>query len=154
MTLKAVFDVKMIVVLVTCGLLVSIMSRLSPPGNLDVRLFYSNLDGNFFLRGLAPEALNNYRFTEYLDLFFIFNYTQAMLLTLRRRRPESLIWLIALVPGVFDLVETGTIIAALHRNPPFLPVPNLGMFTCLKWVSIAGVLPSVFWCLFRAPAKD
>ena len=154
MTLKRVFDAKMIAILVTCVLLVSIMSRLSPPGNLDQRLFYSDLDANFFLRGLNPEALNNYRFTEYLDLFFIFNYTQAMALTLRRRRPRTWMWLLALIPGAFDLVETGAIIAALHQARPVLMIPHLGVFTALKWLAVAGVLPYVFWCLARAPRSE
>jgi hypothetical protein len=150
MTWKEFFDLKMILLFVTMGLLVGIMSQVGPAGALDGRFFYSDLEAQLFLRTLAPEKLNLYRFNELLDLFFIYKYSRALTLALWRLHPGTKIWLVGLVPGLFDLLETGTILAAIHSATRTLAFSGLGYVTAVKWTTALLVVGFTFWSLYRA----
>jgi hypothetical protein len=150
MTLKEFFDIKMILLFVTMAILIAIMSQVGLPGALDARFFYTNLEANLFLQTRTTDQLQMYRFTALLDLFFIYKYSRALTLALWRLYPRTKIWIVGVVPGIFDLLETGTIIAAIHSPSRVLALPGLGYITAIKWLTAAAVVVFTLWSLLQA----
>lgn len=102
---------------------------------LDSRFFYTSTEASSFFANLSVEKTKAYVRNEIFDLGLIVTYTFLLITLLRRFRPlQARIWVLALLPGAFDSVETGTIISILLgviAKPPFW----LGFVTSLKWIS-------------------
>ena len=115
------------------------MHILSPPNKLDVRLFYSVIEAQEFFHRLSIHEIKNYFFGELLDLFFILNYSALSFLLFQSYFSKKEKWVLFL-PGLLDLVETGSILLTLkgHQISLFL----LSLSTLAKWCS--GVLVLVF----------
>jgi hypothetical protein len=148
MTYKSFFDLKMISLFITMTMIVIIMSRLSPRGTLDTRLFYSLPDANRFLQSLSEDGLSSYRLVEYLDLFFIYKYSRTLMLGLSRLYPGTRLFWLGIIPGTFDLIETGNIIASLHMGKPEILFPALGVVTFFKWITATALVFFIFIKLF------
>lgn len=119
----------LVVLLVFVGLM---MHFLDPHDVLDIRFFYTSSQANNYLRGLNDFKARSYLFKETLDLLFFTTYSLLFFL-LARRFYFRKAWL-ALLPGLFDLIETTTIIFLLINRTQESPV-WLGYATCLKWTS-------------------
>ncbi len=119
------------------------MHLLSPPNKLDVRFYYSVLEAQEFFNRLSDHEIRNYFFGELLDLFFILNYSVLSFLFFQTYFSKKEKWLLFL-PGLMDVVETGSILLKLkgHQISLFL----LSLSTLAKWCS--GVL-LFFFLLYR-----
>lgn len=107
---------------------------------LDTELFYTAAQAQSFFQSLEPLESQTYLLHETLDLVFLSSY--GALFFLMARKFELRGYLLAFVPGVFDLIETVTIIFLLLNriwSPPFW----LGYVTCLKWATGGIVLFSL-----------
>jgi len=111
--------------------------------SLDVRFYYTAQQADDFLRSLSPLESQRYLRTELLDLIFLSSYSVLLAFSMRRLYPSKifLAWY-AIIPGVFDLAETMTIILLLAKWISY-PPPWLGLATCLKWTIGASVIALV-----------
>lgn len=107
---------------------------------LDTKLFYTAAQAESFLRSLEPSQWQAYLLNQVLDLGFLSSYS-FLFFFLARKYDFKKTWL-AFVPGVFDLIETTTIIFLL-LNKSWSPPVWLGAATCLKWVTGGIVLISI-----------
>jgi hypothetical protein len=121
-------------------ILISIfMHILSPANKLDVRFYYSVIEAQEFFNRLSIQEIRRYFFGELFDLFFILNYSALSFLLFRSYFSKKEKWVLFL-PGLIDVVETGSILLKLkgHQISLFL----LSLSTLAKWSS--GVLVLVF----------
>ena len=107
---------------------------------LDTKFYYTGNEAVKFFDGLTAEEGKVYLRHECLDFLFIFSYSALFFRVLRRLYADNLVvsWL-GLVPGLFDLTETGTIALILMRAIPIAP-SWLGFMTCSKWITGATVV--------------
>lgn len=134
------FDWKMIFLCAAMFLLVASMLALGAP-SLDKRLYYTGLEARAFFAKLSLQDAANYRLTEILDLVFIALYSFALVLGFTRLYPRKMILLwLAFAPGVFDIIETGTILHILNFGETFPATDWLGVATFLKWASAVVAL--------------
>jgi hypothetical protein len=107
---------------------------------LDSRLYYSAEEASLFFRSLSPSQMDRYFKHELLDLLFLTSYTLLDITLLARLFPEQpRLRYLGLVPGFFDALETLGILAVLTGAPISRIVPWLGIATCLKWITGAGI---------------
>ncbi len=111
------------------------MLLLPTPGSLDVRFYYSAAEARTFLAGLSPSQAHTYLLHEWWDLLFLTAYSWLFVRLLRTP------W--AVVPGVFDLIET-TIIIAVLSGISSAPIAPLGAITALKWSSLTIIAALTF----------
>jgi hypothetical protein len=110
---------------------------------LDARFFYSANDVSRFFAELPPGRAGVYLEHQLLDLLFLSSYSVLSFSLAGFLFPgPSKLKSLALVPGVFDLIETSSIIAILLGAPIGLFAGWLGFATCLKWSS-GGLLTVV-----------
>ncbi len=118
----------------------------SPDGILDIRPFYSPSDALSTLERLGDDGRAAYRVFATADLGFIVVYTAFLITWLRflrvRKgfRSKAVPWF-GLVPGVFDLVETVSILRVLAGWPPSVPawIWVAAFATPLKWASLLAL---------------
>ena len=114
--------------------------------SLDVRLYYSAEEARSFFQGLSEAQRRAYLRNEIFDMGFMTTYSFLFLCLFQRfcQAYSRFSW-VAFVPGILDVVETGSIIAVLvgvlKETPSWL-----GVVTCLKWVTGAVFL---LFILFR-----
>jgi len=123
-------------ILFLAGCLISyiLMNLHSIPHSLDTRFYYSLGEGMKFLNGLSLTEIQNYLITEIADLFFIINYTGLMFIIGRKMK---IYFLLAFLPGIFDLIETTSIILFLTGSFSSSQINGLGVVTLLKWLCAA-----------------
>ena len=105
------------------------MQSMGLRGILDARLYYSANDAAVYLSGLSPEQAATYFRHELLDLLFLSSYSLFFVTLLPKRK-----W-VGVIPGIFDLLETGGILVALKVGPRPEIVSWLGWATLLKWTT-------------------
>jgi len=106
---------------------------------LDPKFYYTGQQARDFFAGQSPVQAYKYLHNELFDLGFLCSYTILLFLLYRRVfTADSYVTLIAFLPGIFDLVETSTIIQVLLKRFVDEAPTWLGITTCLKW-STAGV---------------
>jgi vacuolar-type H+-ATPase subunit I/STV1 len=119
---------------------------------LDAKLFYTMTQAESFFRSLEPSQWQAYLLNEVLDLGFLSSYS-LLFFSFARKFYSANSWL-AFIPGIFDLIETTTIILLL-LNRSWSPPIWLGYVTCLKWVTggIVGILIVVGFTLRKKQAN-
>lgn len=127
------------------------MHILSPTHKLDVRPYYSILEAEEFFHRLSPSEVSNYFLGELLDLIFILNYT---LLSIHFFKPllTGNLGTILFLPGLLDLVETGSILLKLKGHQISLSL--LSYSTSGKWCAGLMVFFVVIYRIFRRPRLD
>lgn len=119
----------------------------APDGALDARLFYSPDTVVQLMHALHESGRTAYRLAEFVDLGFIVLYTILIVNWLRffanrKVRPRLGSPWLGVVPGVFDAVETLSVLALLHQYPT-MPMPMIwaAVFaTPLKWLAVVGMI--------------
>jgi hypothetical protein len=135
MATQKFFDLKMLLLLGSLVFLLLAMLALGAP-SLDQRLYYTGLEARKFFAHISLQDAANYRLTEMIDFAFIGLYTCTLVLSFSRLHSRSpLLYWIAFAPGVFDLIETGTILHILNFGETFPATDWLGVATFLKWMS-------------------
>jgi hypothetical protein len=125
--------------------------------SLDIRFYYSADEAKSFFQNLSPSETRAYLQNEFFDVGFFVTYSFLLFCWFQRvYRAYPRHSFIALIPGMFDLVETSVIIAVLVgliKEPPTW----LGMTTCLKWTTGAFFVLTTAFQLFKQhwhwPAK-
>lgn len=127
------------------------MHILSPPNKLDVRFYYSVTEAKDFFNHLSLHEIRNYFFGELLDLFFILNYSALSFLLFQSYFSKKEKWVLFL-PGLVDVVETGSILLTLkgHQISLFL----LSLSTLTKWCSGIVVLLFLLYKAFQRKRLD
>lgn len=108
------------------------MHVLGPDNVLDTELFFTASEADTFIRGLGIQNMRAYFVNEIVDLLFLVTYSVLFFL-LARRYYFRKTWL-TFIPGIFDLIETTTIILLLQNKSYASPI-WLGYVTCLKWTT-------------------
>ena len=114
----------------------ALMIFFGPENSLDAKIYYTGEEAREFLKGLGDGQSDSYFINELLDLLFIFLYSTLAFISARRifKTLAFAPWF-ALVPGVFDLIETSTILFILKVGDTLLALDNLGLVTFLKWAT-------------------
>lgn len=123
------------------------LSRIS----LDAMLYYTDEQAQLFFASLTSKQWQAYQIHELIDLFlFLPIYTWLAFLFMRRLFPYNTYLLsLAFIPGVFDLIETTTILLYLMKLIQHFP-NSMGYITFYKWLDGALLLAAlVFGCLLR-----
>lgn len=130
-------EIFLIILLVICSTTMLSLTRES----LDTKLFYSAEFSKNFFTSLAEEQWRAYLFHELIDLFlFLPAYTCLTFLILKKLFVDAqAVWLTALIPGLFDLIETTCIIAYLAKYIAEFP-SWMGYITFAKWATALFVL--------------
>jgi hypothetical protein len=132
-------------------LLILIMENFGPSQSLDIKFYYSGAEARALIQNLHAFELKYYFRNELIDLIFIFTYTSALWIGLRRIFPNNKATAtLALLPGFFDLIETIAIIYAVKRpGGPHDFFDWLGVVTSLKWIFVAIAIGAVIMGLVR-----
>jgi hypothetical protein len=126
------------------------MSAMDLGDTLDLQIYYSASQASQYILGLSSEKMNIYFRHELLDLLFLSAYTALFYFGIALSFPSKnfLKWS-ALMPGLFDLLETLGILIALRIGPQYFIVSWLGIATLLKWVTasvfIVILLMRIVW---------
>ncbi len=112
-----------------CGVLMKLHSI---PHSLDSRFYYSSNEGINYLNGLTSLEIQDYLFTEIVDLFLIINYTGLMFIIGRKMK---IYFLLPFLSGAFDVIETTSLIFFLCGTVSASQISWLGNITLLKWIS-------------------
>jgi hypothetical protein len=143
-----------VVVLLLAVVVADAFLLLSSPdaGTLDARLAYTPAGAREFLGGLDDSARAVYRLVASVDFAFIVVYTTALVMWVRFLRnraalPAKAHPILAVVPGLFDLAETGSIFAMLSdpAGAPAVLAWIAAIATPLKWLTGLGVFALVVW---------
>lgn len=149
MTFKlAIKESRAFTLMLLSGLAIAIWGTLD---SLDSKFFYTSDEAAEFLTSLSAQQLKVYFWTEYVDLIFIVGYSLWFFKRSQALFPQNgKLQIAAFVPGIFDAIETVTILILLSM-PVFVYVPNwLGFVTALKWVT--GTFVAV--CLINGYRKS
>lgn len=115
-------------------------------GILDARLWYGPQDITELLTSQGEEGRRAYTASALADLGFIVVYSALLVtwirfLRVRRALPRKLPAVMGLLPAVFDLMETGSILMLLRHYPEqpthFVWLAVVG--TPLKWLTLLGI---------------
>lgn len=139
--------------IITLALIGFSMHSLGLEQTLDRMQFYTADEASLLLNSLSESGVRDYLKNEILDLFFLATYS-TLFFNLIRRYFEKINWLhwCALVPGIFDVVETSTIIRLLTGN--LLQPPTwLGYVTCLKWIGVTIMVLLISVAFIRRPKE-
>lgn len=116
--------------------------------SLDARLYYTFNEGFQFLKSLNSNLSFKYLIIEILDLGLICIYSGLF-----KRGVRNFIFhqypklLIALIPGLFDGIETLSVILLLNGIFSYSVLNWLGIVTFLKWTSgfILFLMITYYW---------
>jgi hypothetical protein len=118
----------------------------APAGMLDAELAYGPEFVREVLETLGEGGREAYRLSALVDLTFIVIYSMLLVNWIRffRNRKVGQKWarpVLGLLPGVFDLVETLSILGLLHLFPETSEplVYAAVVATPLKWITLLGV---------------
>jgi hypothetical protein len=127
-------------------LLFLLMSVFGPSVSLDTKLYYSGNEARALLENLGEAGRRSYFLNEWIDLAFIATYTCAFVLGLRRVWPGRR-WstILAIAPGVFDYIETISVLLILRLAIPLSWLDWLGTITLIKW--LIGTVAVIFWIM-------
>ena len=125
------------------------MRWLGPSDSLDAHFYYTSEYAQIFLTQQSAEEANAYFINELIDLSFLATYSALFFLLFRRYGGSKRSWL-AFIPGIFDLIETVTILSLLRGWATVVPW-WLGFATALKWVTatLAIVGVTLLFCCQR-----
>lgn len=116
-------------------------------GTLDTRLVYGPDEARDFLTGLSAADHAAYHVLAFADLGFIPVYTALFVTWFRFLRVRGALRLapaLALVPGVFDAIETTSIATALGRGTISGGLAwAMSIATPLKWLAVAAVAVAI-----------
>jgi|GEM_PF-4469795 len=101
---------------------------------LDAKLYYTGDEARALLQGMGDATLHRYFIGELIDLCFLSTYTAALIVALHKvLKNKAIATILGAVPGLFDLIETSTILYVL-KHPEVQSVFDwLGVVTFLKW---------------------
>ncbi|MEK6628154.1 MAG: hypothetical protein AABY53_05970, partial [Bdellovibrionota bacterium] len=134
------FDFRMMALFAILAIVATLMVKIDSQNTLDARFYYSGLEAVQYFKSLSDKDSYRYLVTEVFDLSFIITYTALLFLSLKRLVYKSQkVKYLAFIPGIFDLVETSTIISVLLGKISIESHPWLGLITAMKW-SFALVL--------------
>src|SRR5262249_16598807 len=123
----------MIALLCASAVILCGMMLFGLPHSLDARLYYDQMEAWSFFQTLSPEDTTRYFWNELADLVLIGVYSTAFYLALERLGGWKKPYLkIALIPGIFDFIETTWILMILKTGQIAEPMLWLGWVTCLK----------------------
>ncbi|MCJ8275863.1 MAG: hypothetical protein HRT44_00780 [Bdellovibrionales bacterium] len=114
----------------------AVMSQIGPETSLDARFYYSFEEGKDFLAQLNSNQKEAYLLNEFLDLGLIFFYSSFLYVGLSRLFHKSFLGIkyLGLLPGVFDFIETKSIILLLNNTIDTSILYWLGSITAAKWI--------------------
>ncbi len=142
------FDIKLVSVCLLAIAVAGAMRWCGPDETLDARFFYSGVEAEHILYGGTSAQAERYFWNEILDLVFIALYSCMLwLCAVRFKITGWQKWVLAVLPGVFDILETMFILLALQwrASPEMLSV--LAFVTASKWIS---AMLSVFFLIWYA----
>jgi hypothetical protein len=102
--------------------------------SLDAHFYYSATEADTYFSSLSPRLRHLYLKTELIDLAFLTTYSWIFWTLAGRYFSRSYRWM-AFVPGIFDLIETSSIILILSGWPVENFSAWLGVATMIKWTT-------------------
>lgn len=119
---------------------------------LDMRVFYAPSDVAAIFDTMGESGRAEYRLFAFADLGFIVVYstllvTWARFLRVRDASPLRVLPVLAVIPGLFDGVETGGAIALLGQFPDLSDTWTLAvaLATPMKWITIVAFSAVLAW---------
>lgn len=129
--------------------LLTVGSTLQP---LDMRLLYHPDDVAGILDALGEAGRAEYRLLAFADLGFILVYSSLLLtwtkfLRVREALPRAMWPVLALLPGLFDLVETVGALVLLGQFPDLerVWVTTVAVATPSKWLTLGAMVVILLW---------
>jgi hypothetical protein len=139
-----IFDRKLFSLLVLLVLVGTCMLAIGPANSLDKMLYYTGDQARHLFDSFTEEERRSYFLCETFDLIFMAAYTAAMSLAVVRLFPgKPLVRLLAVLPGLCDVVETVSILRILRFNGSLMALDWLGIFTFSKWIFAAAALVTI-----------
>lgn len=123
------------------------MSQIGPAESLDAKFYYGFKEASDFMDSLSPKDIEEYLLNEFIDLGLIFFYSSFLYVAFSRLYHSAFIGIkyLALLPAIFDFIETKSIILILNQNIDPAVLNWLGFVTAAKW--IFGAACFVFFIL-------
>lgn len=148
-------DFKIFIALLVVIIFALVLSRLEAANILDVRFYYNEIEFQKFFQTLSAKEHFRYILVASFDLCFLISYSVFFFLCLKRLTyKKPLFKYLGFLPGIFDLVETGSILAVLTENVPIKSVSWIGYMTALKWVFVISILLIIFAGIYFRIAKN
>lgn len=129
-----------------------ILTMSSSLATLDTRLFYAPSDVAGILEGMGEAGRAEYRLVAFVDLGFIIVYSTLLMswarfLRVRNALPRAVFPVLGFLPGVFDAVETGGVIALLGQFPDVSSTWTLAVAfaTPMKWITLLAFSAVLAW---------
>ena len=112
-----------------------VLSHFDVPHSLDARFYYSFDQASQYISSLTPDQVDKYLLNEFIDLGFIFFYSSFLYVAFSRFFHKSFLGIkyLGLVPGIFDFIETKSIILVLNKTVDPSLFYWLGSVTAAKW---------------------
>ena len=126
-----------------------VMRLLSPPAKLDVRLSYNVAEAHQFFPELTPLESQKYFWAEWVDIWFMINYSWPLLIWASFLGWKKRAWMV-ITTGLLDLGETLLILCYLLGHPMW--IEGMRWFSTIKW-SI-GLLTLVSLIIFSLRRKS
>lgn len=144
------FDKKMLLFLFLMMVAYIAMRIYGPVETLDTKFYYSGAKAYDLFQHMTTADIYAYRLNEYFDLLLLISYTAALFVGLKKVLPSnSKIPLIALLPGLSDLIETIAILYALYSSGEQNYFEWLGFITLFKWASGAFAIGLMIFGVMR-----
>ena len=114
--------------------LLACMQRFGPGRSLDVMFYYNFDEAKLLFEGFSEDEVKKYLLIEFLDLGLILFYSLFLYISFTKLF-KNLIFVryLGLLPGVFDFIETKSIILILNQSIDYSILYWLGMATAAKW---------------------
>lgn len=110
------------------------MQRFGPGRSLDAMFYYNYDEAKLLFESLNQEEVKKYLLTEFLDLGLILFYSLFLYISFTKLFKNIIfIRYLGLIPGVFDFIETKSIILILNQSIDYSILYWLGMATAAKW---------------------
>lgn len=131
----AIFDWKLNTAILLIVVMDIAMMIFGPRDSLDVKFYYTGDQARALLESFDNLELKKYFINEIFDLGLVLSYTGALYIGMRRAYPKKRgAMILAMLPGLCDLVETSFILYALWQPGLHIFFNWLGIVTLLKWL--------------------
>jgi hypothetical protein len=120
---------------------------LSPPAKLDVRFSYTVAEAHQFFAELTPLESQKYFWGEWVDIWFMINYSWLLLIWGSFLGWKKKAWIV-ITTGLLDLGETSLILCYLSGYPMWME--GMRWFSTIKWsVALLTLVCLVIFSLRR-----
>jgi hypothetical protein len=129
-----------------CCLCYGFLTLFGPKDSLEKKIYFSASESRLFYASLSAEEVRNYQLSSVIDLLFIAFYS-GFFSILSLRSPTLKV--LAPLAGIFDFIETVSIVAYLSQFVSVDFVIYLGPVTSSKWIALVLFLSSYLFHLHR-----